>query len=149
MGAREGRVRLLLCRACTGTHWTGQLIVLCLPSNPPSLHATRSTALLGDNEGAIRLVDVRAPAATALGAAHTLHARKLNTISIDPGQEQARGLLLALGVAHICLPAYSVLPLLWLAPSAPACPFSPVIPCNPPLTALLRSCLPPPRPTRP
>ncbi|KAI3434695.1 hypothetical protein D9Q98_002758 [Chlorella vulgaris] len=44
------------------------------------------TALLGDNEGALHVVDVRA--GQPQGKALTLHRKKINTISFEPVQEQ-------------------------------------------------------------
>lgn len=59
--------------------------------------AVRSTVLLGDNEGGLQLVDVRAPQAGGgglLGSArsgrHVIHAKKLNTVHFEPTQEQVR-----------------------------------------------------------
>lgn len=47
------------------------------------------TALLGDNEGAVVLVDTRqAPAPASGGGALTVHGKKVNTLSIEPLQEQ-------------------------------------------------------------
>lgn len=58
-----------------------------LPHNPFC-----STALLGDNDGLLRLVDVRAPGGGGMlgvpGKAHSVHRRKINTIHIEPGAEQ-------------------------------------------------------------
>ena len=53
-----------------------------------------STALLGDNDGALHLVDLRArPAAAATAAAGrgvTVHSKKINTVHFEPTQEQVR-----------------------------------------------------------
>ncbi|KAL4441841.1 hypothetical protein ABPG77_003757 [Micractinium sp. CCAP 211/92] len=47
------------------------------------------TALLGDNEGAVVLVDTRqAPRPAPGGGALTVHGKKVNTVSIEPLQEQ-------------------------------------------------------------
>jgi hypothetical protein len=51
-----------------------------------------STALLGDNDGALHLVDLRAPpgaaAVTAAGRGVTVHSKKINTVHFEPTQEQ-------------------------------------------------------------
>lgn len=47
-----------------------------------------STALLGDNVGQLRVVDVRAPPAGSLGPALDIHAKKINTVHFEPTQEQ-------------------------------------------------------------
>ncbi|KAI7843657.1 hypothetical protein COHA_002559 [Chlorella ohadii] len=46
------------------------------------------TALLGDNVGQLRVVDVRAPPAGSLGPALDIHAKKINTVHFEPTQEQ-------------------------------------------------------------
>lgn len=65
-----------------------QGIKLAAPS-PSPFHKQCSTALLGDNEGALRVVDVRAPSAgCSLGPALGVHAKKINTVHFEPTQEQ-------------------------------------------------------------
>lgn len=65
-----------------------QEINLAVPS-PSPFHEQCSTALLGDNEGALRVVDVRAPpAGGSLGPALGVHAKKINTVHFEPTQEQ-------------------------------------------------------------
>lgn len=58
----------------------------------PRCRLARSTALLGDNEGALVLVDTRQGPRPARGdGALTLHGKKVNTVSIEPAQEQVGG----------------------------------------------------------
>ena len=52
----------------------------------PRPASPRRTALLGDNEGALRLVDVRA--GRVQGRPLTVHRKKINTVHLEPTQEQ-------------------------------------------------------------
>lgn len=61
---------------------------------------TCSTALLGDNEGMLRVVDVRAPpAGGSLGPGLAVHAKKINTVHFEPAQEQVGAGFYSSGVA--------------------------------------------------
>lgn len=46
------------------------------------------TVLVGDNDGALALIDTRAPGSSSGGEGLTVHGKKINTVQLEPSQEQ-------------------------------------------------------------